>query len=243
MLLEKLHNRKYYLSLLHEASNDEVSDTTGDAFYYCSLLPKKYFIAILFMLLGSFQIVVAQKTNLIIKSGNEAYKKGDYKNAEKLYKEALSEDKNNLTAKFNLGNALLKQHNIAEAVQYFTQVSEAAGDDAFKSKAFYNKGLTMIKAQQLQEAIDAFKEALLLAPDDNDTRENLQKAIEELKKQQHSQPQSQQNPQKKPNPKQQNKPLNKDIMQQKFDELSDKEKQLQKMLQKKTTTEQPEKDW
>ncbi|QEC68781.1 tetratricopeptide repeat protein [Panacibacter ginsenosidivorans] len=245
MAFKKNHIEKVYsLRLLHKASNDEVSDTTGDAFDYSSLLLKKYFTALLFMVLCNFQIVAAQKTNLIIKSGNEAYKKGDYKSAEKLYKEALTEDKNNLAAKFNLGNALLKQHNIAEAVQYFTQVSEAASDDAFKSKAFYNKGLTMVKAQQLPEAIDAFKQSLLLAPDDNDTRENLQKAIEELKKQQHSQPPPQQNQQKKPDPKkQQNKIPNKDVMEQKFDELSDKEKQLQKLLQKKSTTDQPEKDW
>ena len=245
MLSGKNHIEKISVTgLLHKALNDEVSDTAVDAFNCSSLLPKKYFTALLFILLCNFQIAFAQKTNLIIKSGNEAYKKGDYKSAEKLYKEALTEDKNNLAAKFNLGNALLRQHNIAEAVQYFTQVSEAASDDAFKSKALYNKGLTMVKAQKLPEAIEAFKESLLLVPDDNDTRENLQKAIEELKKQQHTQPPPQQNQQKKPDTKkQQNKTPNKDVMQQKFDELSDKEKQLQKLLQKKSTTEQPEKDW
>ena len=216
---------------------------TGDELSCCGMLPKKSFKSFLIiLLLCGYQTGFAQKADNIIKSGNEAYKKGDYKHAAELYKAALAEDKNSLAAKFNLGNAMLKQNNIVEAAQYFSQVSEAASDETFKSKALYNKGLTMLKSQKLPDAIDAFKQSLLLVPDDNDTRENLQKAIEELKKQQQSQPQ--QNQQQKPNPKKpQNKTPNKDVMEQKFDELKDKEKQLQKLLQKKSNTDQPEKDW
>lgn len=223
----------------------QVSDTTGDELCFKSLFQKKYLhFLFIVLLLIVYQISFAQKADNIIKAGNEAYKKADYKNAAKLYKEALAKDNNNLAAKFNLANALLKQNNIAEAAQYFTQLSELAGDDAFKAKALYNKGLTMIRSQKLPDAIEAFKQALLLAPDDNDARENLQKAIEELKKQQQQQPQQQPKQQKKPDPKkQQEKTPNKDVMEQKFDELRDKEKQLQKLLQKKSSSEQPEKDW
>jgi len=122
--LKKNHIEEVYIKhLLHKASNDEVSETTCDAFNYSGLLLKKYFTVLLFILLCNFQIAFAQKTNLIVKSGNEAYKKGDYKSAEKLYKEALTEDKNNLAAKFNLGNALLgsiilqRQFNILRRFQ------------------------------------------------------------------------------------------------------------------------------
>ncbi|CAN5147180.1 hypothetical protein BH11BAC6_BH11BAC6_06330 [soil metagenome] len=185
----------------------------------------------------------AQKTDLVIKAGNDAYKKGDYKAAVQLYKDALSADGNNITAKFNLGNAFLKLNNSEQAAAYFSEVFNATADNDFKSKALYNKGLSMVKAQKLPDAIDAFKQSLLLAPDDNDTRENLQKAITELKKKQQSQPQQKPDPKKKPNPKQQDKQFNKDLMEQKFEELRDKEKQLQKLLQRKNSTDQPEKDW
>lgn len=223
----------------------QVSDTTEAKKNYKCLQPKKYH---LFFSLALFLLICqpgfAQKVNSIIKSGNDAYKKGDYKNAEKFYKEALEEDNDNLFAQFNLGNALLKQNNIIEAAKYFSKASEAASDNDFKAKVFYNKGLTMIKYQKLPEAIDAFKESLLLDPEDNDTRENLQKAIEELKKQQHQQPQQKPDQQKKPPPpKPQNKTANRDLMEQKFDELRDKEKQLQKLLQKKSNDNQPDKDW
>jgi len=223
----------------------QVSDTTKAKKNYKSLQPKKYlFIFSSVIILFISHTASAQKVNSIIKSGNEAYKKGDYKNAEKFYKEALEEDNDNLFAQFNLGNALLKQNNIIEAAKYFSKISETTSDNDFKAKAFYNKGFTMIKYQKLPEAIEAFKQSLILNPEDNDTRENLQKAIEELKRQQHQQPQQKPDQQKKPPPpKPQNKTANKDVMEQKFDELRDKEKQLQKLLQKKSNDNQPDKDW
>jgi Ca-activated chloride channel family protein len=231
--------------LLNRIIAVQVSDTTKAKKNYRSLQPKKYlfiFSSIIFLLICRHGF--AQKVNSSIKAGNDAYKKGDYKNAEKFYKEALEEDNGNLFAQFNLGNALLKQNNVIEAAKYFSKASEAVSDNDFKAKAFYNKGLTMIKYQKLPEAIVAFKESLLLDPEDNDTRENLQKAIEELKKQQQKQPQQKPEHQKKPpQPKPQNKTASKDVMEQKFDELRDKEKQLQKLLQKKANDNQPDKDW
>jgi tetratricopeptide (TPR) repeat protein len=219
-----------------------IEDTTGAEQYYKNSLPIKIFTLLILAVCIS-PISFAQTVNNIIKSGNDAYKKGDYKNAEKFYKQALEEDGNNLFATFNLGNALLKQNNIIEAAKYFAKASETAVDKDFKAKAFYNKGLAMVKYQKLPEAIEAFKQSLLLAPDDNETRENLQKAIEELKKQQQKQPQHQPQKQKKTQPQKQEKTPNKDVMQQKFDELRDKEKQLQKLLQKKSNDNQPDKDW
>ena len=238
----QLFLHKLRCGLFSNASTVEVSDTTGDAMKNYSLLPKFLFLFCLTLFINA--ITHAQEENSEIKSGNDAYKKGDYKNAEKYYRKALEEDNSNATAKFNLGNALVKQNNIAEAIQYYTQLAATTGDDAFKSKALYNKGITMLRAQKLPEAIDAFKQSLLLNPEDNETRENLQKALTELQKRQQNQPQPQQKQQKKPDPKkQQNKMPNKDVMEQKFEELKDKEKQLQRLLQRKSTGQQPDKDW
>lgn len=181
----------------------------------------------------------AQQVNNIIRDGNDAYTKGDYKAAESFYKDALSKEANNITASFNLGNALMNQHNFPDALKYYTTVAENTDDNELKAKALYNKGLALAHLQQLPDAIESFKQALALQPTDDDTRENLQKAINDLKKQQPPPPRQQ----KKQNPKKQNKQPDKNMMEQKFEELRDKEKQLQKMLQKKPTGIQPEKDW
>ena len=200
----------------------------------------KFFLTILFTFI--FCAGHTQDVNRTIKKGNDAYIKGDYKNAASLYKTALGKDSKNLTAKFNLGNALDKQSDAVNAEKYYADVTGTT-DASLKAKAFYNKGVAEAQQQKLPDAIESFKQALLLTPDDNDTRENLQKAINDLKKQQQqNQPKQQKNKQKQ-QPQQKNKMPNPEMMEQKFNELRDKEKQLQKMLQQKTTQNQPDKDW
>jgi tetratricopeptide (TPR) repeat protein len=202
----------------------------------------KFLLSILSIFL--FHLLQAQEVNKIISEGNNAYKKGAYKNASELYKKALRKDNKNNTAKFNLGNALEKQNDGTNAEKYYNEVATAANEASLKAEAFYNKGVTQVLQQKLAEAIESFKESLKLTPEDNDARENLQKAINDLRKQQQSL--SQQNPkkqQKPPQEKQKNKLTSQEMIEQKFNELRDKEKQLQKMLQRKPNASQPEKDW
>lgn len=196
-------------------------------------------ITILFVFVTG--MLCAQPLDNIIKTGNDAYKKRDYKTATDLYKKALAKEADNLTAKFNLGNAYERQNKIFEAAKYYDDVAGTTGDAALKAKALYNRALAYVKEQKLPDAIETFKQSLKLEPSDNETRENLQKAINDLKKQQQSQPPPKQN--QKPQKNKKNKQPDKDMMEQKFDELRDKEKQLQKMLQKKPNSFQPDKDW
>ena len=200
----------------------------------------KFCLTILFI--GLYSLLHAQDVNRLIKEGNDAYKKGDYKNAVELYKNALSKDAKNNIAKYNLGNAMIKQKDALSAVKYYDEVAVSESDEALKAKALYNKGVSEVEQQKLLEAIESFKKALMITPDDNETRENLQKALNDLKKQQQqNQPQQQQN--KKQKQQQQKKQPNPQMMEQKFAELRDKEKQLQKQLQQKPNASQPDKDW
>ena len=185
----------------------------------------------------------AQDVSRTVNEGNTAYKKGDYKTAAELYKKALDKNGNDVTARFNLGNSLDKQRDVLSAQKYYEDVTTSTNDASLKAKAFYNKGVVLVQQQKLPDAIDAFKQALKLAPEDDEIRENLQKAINDLKKQQQSKsPQPQKNKPKQQQ-QQQNKQVNPQTMEQKFNELRDKEKQLQKMLQQKPNQAQPDKDW
>jgi len=200
----------------------------------------KYFITISFFLYAA--IVNAQRANNYIEKGNNAYRKNDFADAIENYKKALRKDPENNTARFNLANALQKQNETKQAKKNYDEVIEKSDVDLLKAESNYNKALALIKEKDLLQAIASFKESLKQNPDDDDARENLQKALNELKKQQQqNQPQSkkqQQNPKQKKQP-----PLNKEMMQQKFNELRNQEKQLQQKLQNKNSTVQPEKDW
>jgi tetratricopeptide (TPR) repeat protein len=119
----------------------------------------------------------AQKANNYIAKGNEAYRKGDYDKAIKIYQTALKEDPSNLAARFNLANALQKQGNINEANKNYDQVAESAGINSLKAESNYNKALAFIKGKDLSNAIESFKASLKENPSDDEARENLQKAL------------------------------------------------------------------
>ena len=200
----------------------------------------KFFIAILSLVFG-IQILFAQTANNAVKKGNDAYKKGDYKTAQENYLQALTADPKNNAARFNLGNAQQKQNNADAAEKQYDEIITNAVDSSLMSSAYYNKGLSLIAQKKLIDAIDAFKKSLLLSPGDNDTRENLQKAMNELRllqQKQNPQPQKQNK-----QPKKNDSKLNQQKAEQYLQQLRDQEKKLQKALQKKSTNNQPEEDW
>jgi Ca-activated chloride channel homolog len=202
----------------------------------------KYCITILLLLLGF--TFFAKMVNNYIEMANEAYKKSDFKTAVENYKNALRREPKNNTARFNLANALQRENETQQAKKKYDEVIANADINSLKSESNYNKALAFVKEKDLQNAITFFEESLKENPSDDDARENLQKAMNDLKKQQQqNQPQNQkQKPQQ--NPKQQKQPpVNKDMMEQKFNELRNQENQLQKKLQSKNNTTQPEKDW
>ena len=187
-------------------------------------------------------VTVAQPANNYIQKGNDAYHKGDFSAAVEYYKDALRKDPRNNTARFNLANALQKKNETAESKKTYDEVIAKADISSLKAESHYNKALASIKEKDLLNAIASFKESLKQNPSDDDARENLQKALNDLKKQQQQNQQQnkqQQNPQKEKN----QPPMNKEMMEQKFNELRNQEKQLQKKLQNKSGSGQPEKDW
>lgn len=192
---------------------------------------------ILGLLLSS--ITFAQKANSTIIKANELYKKGDVKNAETVYNEALKIDGKNTAALFNKGNSLLKQNKYNDAVKQYQTTAETTTDAELQAKAYYNKAIAEIKQQQYQQAIQSLKQSLKLNNSDEQARENLQKLLNELNKQ--KQQQQQQQKQERP-PKE--KPLTKEEAAKQLEMLRNEEKRLQKEIQQqKNKPSKNEKDW
>ena len=203
----------------------------------------KHFATIIIALLINSSLP-AQHANNDIKKGNEAYHKGDLSLAIESYKNALRKEPENNTARFNLANALQKKNETEASEKNYDAIISKADIISLKSESNYNKALAFVKEKKLPDAINAFRESLKENPADDDARENLQKAMNDYKKQQ-----QQNQPKPKDQPKQQNQkrqkqpPVNKQMMQQKFDELRNQEKQLQKKLQSKNSSGDNDKDW
>lgn len=183
-------------------------------------------------------IAKAQELNKIILQGNEAYQKADYKTATGAYENALQIEPNNIPGKYNLANALYKQNQFENAAANYLSIIKNTTDHSTLSKAWYNLGNSFIKQKKIQDAINAYRQSLLLDPADNDTRENLQKAINE-KQQQNKNTQSN----KQPDPKKSKNQINQALAEQYMQQLRDQEKQMQKQLEQKPPTGQKGKDW
>lgn len=172
------------------------------------------------------------------------YKQQQYQQAEAVYNEVLEKEPSNNTAKYNRAVTLHKQAKPDEAIKAFDDLAFKTGDKEIKEKSYYNKGAVLSGQKKLEESIEAYKNALRQNPNDKEARENLQKALLELKKKnppkKDNKKKQQQKQQQKPQPK-----MNQKEAEQRLKLLEQKEKEVQQRLQKeksKTGGGQP-KDW
>jgi len=136
-----------------------------------------------------------------VRSGNEAYEKNRFSDAEAEYKKALEIDPSSRVAQMNLGNAYYKQQRFDEAHRVYNSTVTTAKNPADQSMAYYDLGNTLFRSNKLPESIEAYKQALRLNPLDEDARYNYLLAKDRLKQQQN---QKQQGGQNKQNQNQQN---------------------------------------
>lgn len=196
----------------------------------------KYSMIILLLVVSSFvsfgQTETAQKA---IQAGNDLYKQQKFDEAATEYEKALKADPANATAKFNRANTLSKQTKSEEAIKEFTQIAGDAKEATLKSKSYYNKGAVLSQEKKLEESIEAYKNALRQDPTDKEARENLQKALLELKKK-NPPPKKQDEQQKKKKEQQQKKQQQSKMSpkeaEQRLKLLEQKEKEAQQRLQK-----------
>lgn len=140
-------------------------------------------IVILFLLI-SLQ-ALAQRANTYVSKGNEYYLRLEFDLAEDQYRKALEADPRNAEARYNLANALMQQKKYKAAIEEYNAVSTE--NKGIQAAVHYNAGVSYSKQKDLPASIDAYKASLRLNANDREARENLQKALSELKKQQNQQ--------------------------------------------------------
>ncbi|GAA4321181.1 tetratricopeptide repeat protein [Flaviaesturariibacter amylovorans] len=160
-----------------------------------------------------------------VKRGNDFYREGNYAAAEQLYRRAGD----NLTTKYNLANALIKQNRFDEALAVLAPLTTQTEDRALQEKAWYNTGVVYTKQKALEQSIDAYKSALRIDPADKEARDNLQKALLELKKQSGGGGGGAK--------------MNNSEADKKLEQLKDKERKLQQSKQQPGGGNNPSKDW
>ena len=137
--------------------------------------------------LSTFFSVIAQSERKMTRNGNTNYETGNFIDAEIYYKKALEKNSDLLEAQFNLGDALVKQERLDEALESFEKVSSSTEDQNLKANALHNKGNVLLSQQDLEGAIESYKDALRINPKDHETRYNyayVKKLLDEQQQQQ-----------------------------------------------------------
>jgi tetratricopeptide (TPR) repeat protein len=122
---------------------------------------------LLFSLVG-----LAQEKDKNLPKGNNAFESKNYADAEADYRISQSKFTKKAKSSYNLGNAIYKQKQSAEAKYQFAKAIKNAKTKPEKHQAFHNLGNCLMNEKDYSGAVDAYKNALRNNPTDEETRYN-----------------------------------------------------------------------
>lgn len=123
--------------------------------------------------------------------GNQAFLEEAYQDALAAYQGAQIENPELAEPYYNAANALYREGNYEAALEQLQHALSFAGDDRLAENSLYNIGNNFFNAQDLQNAIEAYKQALLIDPEDQEAKYNLELALQQQQEQQQEQEQNQ----------------------------------------------------
>lgn len=141
---------------------------------------KKYFIFLfLFPLwgLGGY----AQEKDKTLPKANEEYSQKKFVEAEANFRISHSKFPKRIVAPYNLGNAIYKQKQSAEARYAYAEALTNTKSRVQKHKIFHNLGNVFMNEKNYSAAVEAYKNALRNKPTDEETRYNFALAKQKLK--------------------------------------------------------------
>ncbi|MDO4164550.1 MAG: tetratricopeptide repeat protein [Bacteroides sp.] len=192
------------------------------------MLQRRY-IGLIFMLFAVAFTASAQKEERdFIRKGNRAFRDSMYVNAEVNYRKALDVNPKSTVSMYNLGNTLMQQNKLQEAMEQYVGATKLEKDKANLAQIYHNMGIIFHSQKDYAKAVEAYKQSLRNNPKDDETRYNLALAQKQLKEQQQDQQDNQQN-----------QDQNKDEQQKEQEKKDQENKQDQQKEQEQNQDQQP----
>ena len=136
---------------------------------------------ILYMLLMLSFAASAQEKDKTLPKANEEYSEKKFVEAEANYRISNSKFSKRTAPPYNLGNAIYRQNQMAEAKYAYAKAVEITKSRPQKHKVFHNLGNVFMKEKNYSAAVEAYKNALRNNPSDEETRYNFALAKQKLK--------------------------------------------------------------
>ena len=158
------------------------------------------------------------------------------------YRKAIDVNPKSAISMYNLGNTLMQQNKLQEAMEQFVAATKMEKDKGNLAQIYHNMGVIFHSGKDYAKAVEAYKESLRNNPKDNETRYNLalaQKMLKDQEQNQQNQDQQQQPPQ------QQENQMSKENAEQLLKSVMQDEKDVQDKVKKQQVIQggRLEKDW
>jgi tetratricopeptide (TPR) repeat protein len=189
--------------------------------------------ALLAVLLSTFipgragALTLSDKMHGRISKGNKHYDAEEHDRALENYMKAQGLDSTSAIPHFNAGDAFYRLGKFPEGAQEFLR-SSSSPTDSIAAMSYYNLGNTMFSAGDFESAAEAYRRSLLIEPDDEDAKFNLELAMKMMEQQEQEQDQQQdQQQQDEQNQDQQDQQQDQQDQEDKQDKEQDEQEQQQ----------------
>ena len=148
-------------------------------------------VMILTLVGESAAITLTDEMHSKISRGNRYYREGEHESALLRYREAEDLDSTSAVPHFNAGDAFYRLGRFGDGARKFLKSAESP-DDSVAAMSYYNLGNSIFKTGDLESAAEAYRRALLIRPDDEDAKYNLELALKMIEQQEQNQQQQDQ---------------------------------------------------
>jgi tetratricopeptide (TPR) repeat protein len=131
----------------------------------------------------------AEKLN---QQGNDAYAEQAFEQALAMYQAAQLKEPQLAEPYYNAASSLYRQGEYEAALQQLQMALTFAEDESLAQSSLFNLGNASYNAQDTATAVAAYTESLLLNPDDQDAKYNLELALQQQQEQQQQEQEEQQ---------------------------------------------------
>lgn len=157
------------------------------------MLQKRCIGLVLMMFAAIFSASAQKAERDYIRKGNRAFKDSVFVDAEVNYRKALEVNPKSSISMYNLGNTLVRQNKVQEAMEQYSAAAKIEKDKLKLAYIFHNIGDIFQTQKDYVKAVEAYKESLRNNPKDDETRYNLALAQKLLKDQEQNQQNQDQN--------------------------------------------------
>ena len=151
------------------------------------LTPSKLLIILAFSSAALLLAACSPSAEKLNSQGNEAFAEQEYLVALHEYQSAQVESPELAEPYYNAANALYREGAYVEALEQMQLALQYLEDESLAEKSIYNLGNTFYNTQELEPAVDSYIRALMLNPDDQDAKYNLELALQQQEQEQEQQ--------------------------------------------------------